>query len=190
MRRPQHRCIRAAHVEAAEAAPDRRKCKPGVSLGSKALARTVVADLSGSGAMNRTIKDIAGWIAWVLPDTPVFKGRSVTDRDGIPSKGFGGRREQMTDGNFAAVDLRFALGSGSSPISVEEKWCPGAGSNHRHCDFQSHALPTELPGHVAGPETQASGRFIVRSGGPVHPPSPSATARLARLRLFPQITEK
>src|SRR6478672_11534291 len=69
-------------------------------------------------------------------------------------------------------------------------WCPGAGSNHRHCDFQSHALPTELPGHVAGPETQASGRFIVRSGGAVHPPSPSATARLARLRLYPQITEK
>src|SRR5215210_5156037 len=29
---------------------------------------------------------------------------------------------------------------------VEEGWCPGAGSNHRHCDFQSHALPTELPG--------------------------------------------
>jgi hypothetical protein len=27
-------------------------------------------------------------------------------------------------------------------------WCPGAGSNHRHCDFQSHALPTELPGQV------------------------------------------
>ncbi len=25
-------------------------------------------------------------------------------------------------------------------------WCPGAESNHRHCDFQSHALPTELPG--------------------------------------------
>jgi hypothetical protein len=29
-----------------------------------------------------------------------------------------------------------------------ERWCPGAGSNHRHCDFQSHALPTELPGQV------------------------------------------
>ncbi len=28
-----------------------------------------------------------------------------------------------------------------------EKWCPGAELNHRHCDFQSHALPTELPGH-------------------------------------------
>ena len=32
------------------------------------------------------------------------------------------------------------------------KWCPGAGSNHRHCDFQSHALPTELPGHTRGAE--------------------------------------
>ena len=31
-------------------------------------------------------------------------------------------------------------------ILGRDKWCPGAGSNHRHCDFQSHALPTELPG--------------------------------------------
>jgi integrase len=29
-------------------------------------------------------------------------------------------------------------------------WCPGAESNHRHCDFQSHALPTELPGPALG----------------------------------------
>ena len=28
-------------------------------------------------------------------------------------------------------------------------WCLGAESNHRHCDFQSHALPTELPRHMA-----------------------------------------
>ena len=27
------------------------------------------------------------------------------------------------------------------------KWCPGAELNHRHSDFQSLALPTELPGH-------------------------------------------
>src|SRR4030067_184500 len=26
------------------------------------------------------------------------------------------------------------------------KWWPGAELNCRHCDFQSHALPTELPG--------------------------------------------
>ena len=27
-------------------------------------------------------------------------------------------------------------------------WCPGADSNHRHADFQSAALPTELPGRL------------------------------------------
>src|SRR3546814_9724958 len=27
------------------------------------------------------------------------------------------------------------------------KWCPGTESNRRHGDFQSPALPTELPGH-------------------------------------------
>jgi hypothetical protein len=29
------------------------------------------------------------------------------------------------------------------------EWCPGAESNHRHADFQSAALPTELPGPKA-----------------------------------------
>ena len=28
------------------------------------------------------------------------------------------------------------------------KWCPGADLNHRHADFQSAALPTELPGRI------------------------------------------
>lgn len=37
---------------------------------------------------------------------------------------------------------------------------PRAGSNHRHCDFQSHALPTELPGRR--PEA-SSGRAPVYS---------------------------
>ena len=27
------------------------------------------------------------------------------------------------------------------------KWCSGTGSNRRHEDFQSSALPTELPEH-------------------------------------------
>ena len=62
-------------------------------------------------------------------------------------------------------------------------WCPGAGSNHRHCDFQSHALPTELPGHC--PARGRERRFIVRPGGPVHHASTSAS-RGAAARRSPQ----
>ena len=36
---------------------------------------------------------------------------------------------------------------GLRKLQQELKWCPGADSNHRHEDFQSSALPTELPGH-------------------------------------------
>lgn len=31
-------------------------------------------------------------------------------------------------------------------MSEKEDWCPGTESNRRHRDFQSLALPTELPG--------------------------------------------
>lgn len=41
-------------------------------------------------------------------------------------------------------------------------WCPGAGSNHRHCDFQSHALPTELPGHTRRGPKGRSERAVYR----------------------------
>ena len=38
------------------------------------------------------------------------------------------------------------------------RWCPGAESNHRHEDFQSTALPTELPGQKRG--IQREGRVL------------------------------
>src|SRR5690606_15244128 len=48
-----------------------------------------------------------------------------------------------------------------SPTSL---WWPGAELNCRHCDFQSHALPTELPGQIEDASAESvSG--VASSGG-------------------------
>ena len=41
---------------------------------------------------------------------------------------------------------------GTLPLSYYRTLCLGAESNHRHADFQSAALPTELPRHIGDPE--------------------------------------
>src|SRR5688572_26521395 len=49
------------------------------------------------------------------------------------------------------------------------KWWPGAESNQRHADFQSAALPTELPGHAGRNdsirEALTKGRVLNRRPG-------------------------
>ncbi len=58
--------------------------------------------------------------------------------------------EMNSEGNLAAGEGRpFALHQTSGQkADLGGPWCPGAESNHRHADFQSAALPTELPGHA------------------------------------------
>ena len=62
------------------------------------------------------------------------------------------------------------LRKASAEICVRSKclilWWPRAESNRRHCDFQSHALPTELPGHAGAepsPLRQAGRARFVRA---------------------------
>ena len=42
------------------------------------------------------------------------------------------------------------------------EWCPEADLNHRHADFQSAALPTELSGHLG---LQKGHRLVGPAGG-------------------------
>ena len=59
------------------------------------------------------------------------------------------------------------------------KWCPGTDSNRRHCDFQSHALPTELPGHAVAAALPKGGAAVgVRAYGEGWPPWQGANSFL------------
>src|SRR5690606_27113368 len=48
----------------------------------------------------------------------------------------------------------------AKPMQASEGWWPGRESNPRHGDFQSPALPTELPGHLRCGLAAARGGII------------------------------
>ena len=62
-----------------------------------------------------------------------------------------------------------------------KEWCPEPESNQRHCDFQSHALPTELSGQPRWNAEEASARTERAIGSrarPVHPLGRPTTRKL------------
>lgn len=76
----------------------------------------------------------------------------------------------QTVASFASQRDGFAAGLPAAFTETPRaaaKWCPGAGSNHRHCDFQSHALPTELPGHCPA---RGQGAPVYSQAGGLCPP--------------------
>ena len=99
-----------------------------------------------------------------------------------------GPRRRSGRRNVEVVRRPFGDASGGSPCSTVPRtvrawrWCPGAGSNHRHRDFQSRALPTELPGHaIRGPAAVRSGASPSRRL-PACPPRPGPAHRRAGRR--------
>ena len=78
---------------------------------------------------------------WARSPRPIREARYSTNLDAGVANRFGpdGRthsrgRKDSRSGLFGDLD------------GQKGQWCPGPELNQRHCDFQSHALPTELPG--------------------------------------------
>src|SRR3989304_9900245 len=69
---------------------------------------------------------------------------------------------------------------------LKEEWWPGSESNQRHADFQSAALPTELPGRGAAHYKEAPRVCTNRPGlaGTSKKQNPGAATGLSRYRLL------
>ena len=75
------------------------------------------------------------------------RGGALGNRCGIRSgKGCACAGELRTHAQRAQARRAVTRRAQARRALAHQGWCPGAESNHRHCDFQSHALPTELPG--------------------------------------------
>src|SRR6516164_6314084 len=74
-----------------------------------------------------------------------------------PAEMLGNGREEMLHEKGRSGRGTFGL---SSYFVGSFRWCPGAELNHRHTDFQSVALPTELPGRLAEGAYRGDSAFL------------------------------
>ena len=63
------------------------------------------------------------------------------------------------------TDLQTASKARGNQRLMRGKWCPELESNQRHCDFQSHALPTELSGRRGREDRDRVGRRGIEADG-------------------------
>ena len=70
------------------------------------------------------------------PRSPARRGEQTGQRDGKIGASDEARTRYLHLGKVALYQM-----------SYTRVWCPGPELNQRHADFQSAALPTELPGH-------------------------------------------
>ncbi len=86
-------------------------------------------------------------------DTTEFAGNRACDgshtyRDILEGEGrrtHSGELPPLRPPGLFPLSSDTAFGLGSAPKTLYIQWCPGTESNCRHEDFQSSALPTELP---------------------------------------------
>ena len=111
--------------------------------------------LFGGQGWIRTIEDIVDGFTvrciWPLCNLP--KTRKIFTLKNL-SKKWSWRKEsnlQPADYKSAALPLSHTSIVSLMKIPQRSLWCPKVESNHRHKDFQSFALPTELSNQMAVP---------------------------------------
>lgn len=68
--------------------------------------------------------------------------------------------------DFRCLQKQKRRSFGEGDYRENRGWCPEADSNHRHADFQSAALPTELSGPVPANENSQAGIHRGAVGAP------------------------
>jgi hypothetical protein len=155
--------------------------KPGISVSQRNWSRT--------SDFNASTERFVSFPRTRTTPTPLRTRRGFSHRGlALARRQQGGgskSADNLANGGAARRNLAWAQLSEFAEISFasgEKGWCPGAESNHRHCDFQSHALPTELPGRQGPPRGRAkqSARFI-EAGFPPVQTSRSAVGKRSKL---------